>query len=328
MTYDDTIPSFAAATVEGAETRLPMHDGQGLHRGVVWDDANGVLLAATGDMSFIRSIVLNLHVMDPEPRVFNVPDGNGGEKRVRLSLTPRPIRNVVGEPMIHPAGDWTQKRMYREETDRLAVERRFVQYKPAPGEQSVEREKALHDVRFLINKHGEEGVWLWDPYLSAVDVIDTLFYCRFFGADLRALTEGQIPPSEDQPAQPRQSCRDRLRLWMPFLFARRAAEVSVSEKFAAKQRAILQGINSNLRGLHLEYRTRIGSAGWGFHDRFLIFPAADRAAQAWSLGTSINGLGKQHHILQRVDDGQRIRDAFVELWDKLAQPEHLIWKTP
>ena len=328
MNYDDAIPAFNAVNVEQAETLLPMHDGHGLHRGVLWDDANRILLAATGDMSFISTIVLNLHVIDPEPRVFNVPDGKGGEKTIRFGLTPEPIKNVVGEPPSNPAGDWTQKRMYREETDRLAAERRFVQYKPEPGQQSVERERALDDVRFLINRHGEEGVWLWDPYLTAEDVIDTLFYCRLFGADLRALTEGHIPPGEDGSAQPRQSCCDRLRALMPFLFAPGVAEPSASEKFAAKQRATLQGIKSNLLGLHLGYRIRTGSAGWGFHDRFLIFPAADRAAQAWSLGTSVNGLGKQHHILQRVDDGQRIRDAFVELWDKLDQPEHLIWKTP
>jgi hypothetical protein len=61
----------------------------------------------------------------------------------------------------------------------------------------------------------------------------------------------------------------------------------------------------------------------------LIFPAtADRGALAWSLGTSVNSLGKQHHILQQVDDGQRIMDAFLDLWDRLNGPEHLIWKTP
>ena len=94
------------------------------------------------------------------------------------------------------------------------------------------------------------------------------------------------------------------------------------------QNARLTNLKSNFRGLDLEYRIRTGSAGWGFHDRFLIFPTAERAAQAWSLGTSVNSLGDRHHILQQVGDGQRIRDAFAELWDALDQPEHLIWKTP
>jgi hypothetical protein len=122
---------------------------------------------------------------------------------------------------------------------------------------------------------------------------------------------------------------------LPFLaecicdfFAPHAESLPPSASFAAEQRTRLTNIKSNLRGVRLEFRMRTGSTGWGFHDRFLIFPYADRAALAWSLGTSINSLGRQHHILQRVDDGQRIRDAFTELWDVLDQPQDLIWKTP
>lgn len=91
---------------------------------------------------------------------------------------------------------------------------------------------------------------------------------------------------------------------------------------------MLDSVKSNLRGLQLEYRVKTGLAGWNFHDRFLIFPSEDHGALAWSLGTSINSIGKQHHILQRVDDGQRILDAFKKLWDQLNQPEHLVWKRP
>ena len=66
---------------------------------------------------------------------------------------------------------------------------------------------------------------------------------------------------------------------------------------------------------------------WDFHDRFLIFPATDRGALAWSLGTSVNRVGKQHHILQQVGDGQRISDAFLDLWNALDQPENRVWKS-
>jgi hypothetical protein len=219
-------------------------------------------------------------------------------------VTPPPIKSVVGDAAPNPVRVWTQRRMYREETARLLEERRFVQYRPEPGPQTSEREKALNDVRMLINRHGEQGAWLWDPYLSAQDVLDTLFYCRFFGADLRALSGGYIQLAEGQ------------------------ASPSVGAKFVAEQGAILDNTKSNLRGLRLEFRVRTGSAGWAFHDRFLIFPSEDRGALAWSLGTSVNGLGKQHHILQRVDDGQRIMDAFVELWNQIDQSENLVWKKP
>jgi hypothetical protein len=73
---------------------------------------------------------------------------------------------------------------------------------------------------------------------------------------------------------------------------------------------------------------RCGASGWPFHDRFLIFPVKDGGAQAWSLGTSANSFGTIHHILQKVDDGQLVMDAFAELWDQLNQPQHLILKKP
>ncbi len=88
MEYDGAIPAFSSATAQGAETLLPMHEGQGLHRGVLWDDENRILLAATGDMSFINAVVLNQYLLDPEPRVFTLSDGKGGEKTVRIGLTP------------------------------------------------------------------------------------------------------------------------------------------------------------------------------------------------------------------------------------------------
>jgi hypothetical protein len=307
LDFDDAISGFNSRPVHEALTLLPMQDGQGLHRGVLWDDENRVLLAASGNMSFIRTIGVDLRVMDPEPRVFSVPDGKGGEETFRVGLMPKPMKNVVGDTSPNPAGEWRQFRMYREETARLAEERRFVQYLPVSGQQQAMHEKASNDVRFLINRHGQEGAWLWDPFLNAVDVIKTLFHCHFSGADLRALSAGDIPPSEDALAD-------------------EAAAPAAS--FAAEQHAILESVKSNWRGLRLQFRVRTGSAGWPFHDRFLIVPAADRGALAWSLGTSVNALGKRHHILQRVDDGQRIRDAFEDLWRQLDQPEHLVWQKP
>ena len=197
--------------------------------------------------------------------------------------------------------------MYREETTRVRADRRFVQYLPLNGQRQEMHEKAVDDLRFLIRRHGEEGAWLWDPYLGAMDVIKTLFHSPHHGADLRALSAGCPAPSDGSA-------------WDD--------QCSISPDWPEQQQAIFDGVQSNWYGLRLEFRVRIGKAGWPFHARFLIFPATDRGAQAWSLGTSLNGLGKQHHILQKVDDGQRIRDAFEELWHQLDQPEHLVWRKP
>lgn len=46
----------------------------------------------------------------------------------------------------------------------------------------------------------------------------------------------------------------------------------------------------------------------------------------WSLGISVNQLGKSHHILQEVKHAQHILNAFNELWDLLDNEECLVWK--
>jgi hypothetical protein len=311
------------------ETLLPMQDGQGLHRAVVWDDQNRVLLAASGDLAFISSISMRMQALGPSApmRVFTTRDDNGIEKEIEVGLVAPATESIIGEPTRNPAGDWTERRIYREEAARLAREKRFVQYKPLPGQERAEHEKALTDVRLLLNQYGKEGVWLWDPYLSAEDVLNTLFYCPFPGSDLRALTAGYDPPDEGHAPRKGPSCREGLRACLPGWLALKGAP-SPTIRFADRQRAILEGTKSNYLGLHLEFRVKTGQAGWAFHDRFLIFPISGRGALAWSLGTSINGLGNRHHILQQVDDGQLVMEAFRELWDQLDQPEHVVWKKP
>lgn len=141
-------------------------------------------------------------------------------------------------------------------------------------------------------------------------MLNTLAYCPYWNSDLRALTGAQRPPgaSATVPAS--------------------SGSTTAAEDFINEQRAILDGVASNWRGLVLEYRAKHGQAGWAFHDRFLIFPQVEKAALAWSLGTSVNSLGRAHHILQKVDNGQLIHEAFQELWGELNKPEHLVWKKP
>jgi hypothetical protein len=324
MQFDNIISAYTLGTLEGAELRLPMQDAQGTFRGVLWDDQNQVIVAATASTGFINTIGWNLRIPDPEPRVFTIrkPDGSNEHCRIGLSTS---MFNEVKAPAPDGGKKWTQRRMYRDEADRLAQSRRFVQYNPAPGQQDAEYERALGDIRVLINQYGEKGACLWDPYLSADDILRTLFYCSHHNAVLRALTAGYefrlgVIPKPTLASLRRQFVELlQQTLWKP----------QPKPSFAERQRGVFEAANSNLRGLRLEYRIRTESAGWPFHDRFLIFPGEPGAgARAWSLGTSVNGVGKRHHILQQVDDGQLVMDAFNRLWDELDQAEHLIWRVP
>ena len=214
--------------------------------------------------------------------------------------------------------------MYKDQLDRLVAERVFVQYKPTPGKGNAEHENALNDLRALIGQYGREGAWLWDPYLTARDVWETLFHCPHSGSDLRALTAAREPPPERSP----RSLIECITHCLTRRFSKRTSQLTNKQEWVERQRDALNSIESNWLGLRLDYRVKHGPAGFGFHDRFLIFPRVGEDALAWSLGTSVNGIGMEHHILQRADNGQLIRDAFLELWEQLDQPEHLIWKKP
>ena len=327
--HDHTISEFMSGDVQAPATSLPMHGGEGLHRGTVWDDQNRVLLAASGELAFIESIALNMHMLGPDApaRVFTVRDESDVVKEVKVPLAMPGTESIIGEPRKNPKGDWTQRRIYRDEAARLAREKRFVQYRPMPSQQMVEHEKALADLRLLMRQHGKEGAWLWDPYLTANDVLNTLFHCPHPNSDLRALTAAAyVPLADAKGPQDTAAGLGCLGAFLPAWLAGKA-EPALKMTFAEKQRAIFDEMTSNLLGLKLEFRVKAGPAGWAFHDRFLIFPVTGRGALAWSLGTSVNSLGKQHHILQQADDGQLILQAFRDLWEQLDQPEHLIWKS-
>lgn len=97
----------------------------------------------------------------------------------------------------------------------------------------------------------------------------------------------------------------------------------------AEYQVTLDNPNHNNHFLNLEFRIQHTNFGWSFHDRFLIFPSGDlKRPQVFSLGTSINSYGVNHHILQEVSHPQPIVDAFNELWNELQHSDCLVWKFP
>jgi hypothetical protein len=296
---DGFLSASSAVRVSGPETHIPLASDEGHYRATVWDEAGTTLLAATGDSDFMSAIPIRMSIDSHRTRSFVIRDALGNETRYDIGIVDNQMM-MVGAPYVDANGGFTRQRMYTEEISHLTEQRRFVQYATEAGESAAEKLRALSDLRRLINEHGEAGAWLWDPFLSAQDVLQTLFFCSHRNVDLRALTSGKEPPG-----------------------------MSSSEDFLARQRRIFAEAQSNLEGLRLEFRRKFGPKGSAFHDRFLIFPRSlDRATRVWSLGTSVNSVGLGHHILQQVDNGQAVMDAFLELWSALDGPEHLIWRVP
>ncbi len=287
--------------------RLPIENRRQPLETEIWDAEAGILVGATASTSILKRIELGMHVIEHEPRLFTAPNLEGQPVAERVTLT-ETRTSFIGEAAGQDANYWLGRRQDLEEKRRLEETRDFVQYRPQPGS-FAERARALDDLRFLINMHGETGADLWDPYLDGEDLLRTLFWCSHSGAPLRALTDGRDPPSNspDQSALP--------------------GPVAPGLSFPERERAVLERDKGNCQGLRLEYRIRRGPKGWGFHDRFLIFPNGRDGPRAWSLGTSINSLGLAHHILQRVSNPAMVAGAFEDLWTALDESQHVIWRS-
>jgi hypothetical protein len=295
--HDETISGFVTGAVLDAPITLPLVSGGAVPKAYLLDEPRNILMAATGALSHISVIHFTTHIMGrAEPRTFDFQDRLGQAQSRSIALTAPKTEMEVGTPRQDPNGGFTQKRLYQLDTERVMLERLFEQYGLAGTEPAAENKRVLDDLVDLIRVHGETGAWLWDPFLEAVDVIETLFYSPHGGSDLRALSGADNLVGDN------------------------------IEAFIARQRGIFSAVTGNLLGLRLDYRVAHSMDSIRFHDRFLIFPK-DGGDLAWSLGTSINGLGKQHHILQKVDDGQRVSNAFQEMWNRMG-PDQRIWSRP
>lgn len=318
--HDGLLSHTSTQVIGSDQALLSLQYGPGGLKSVIRDQEHDVVLG-TMEVNIISSMRMDLHVENPVPRTFTVPPRRaGGVSRPESVKITGVQRSVSGNANSLAHFDDTRKRIYREEMRQLRERREFVQYRPDDKDENgqvFDREhrhvRALKDIRYLIERHGEKSVWLWDPFLDARDVLNTLFHNPHAGAEMRGLTGAEhIEKAEDSNAGNS----------LP------STKATKKVPFIVAQRDILNQCVNNPEGLLLEFRAKVGDSGFAFHDRFLIFPHAEPKPQAWSLGISVNGLGKEHHILQKVPNGRLIADAFQELWDDLNLPEHVVWKTP
>ena len=307
VNFDGVISSYGSTSLASGSNDVVVDRTNRGFKAYVWDDTNKLLLAASATTWFIQGLGSSMSTISRRPRKFlELGSNNAGALR-EIAITSKSKQTEFGLRSFRPNGSWTDQRIYSDEMRSLAAGKRFVQYGATQGS---EHDRALDDVRWLIRKHGEYGVYLWDPYLSARDLLETLFYCGYAEAELRALTSNK--PAKNFPTDREDAPEDtRVNAWV------------------AKQRADLIWANLEPMGLRLDFRISRGNAGFPFHDRFLIFPGqARRPALAWSLGISINQIGNEHHILQQVSNGEPVERAFLTLWDRLTEADHRIWTHP
>jgi len=264
-------------------TQINFDDCFGTHIELI--DKKSSLLLYKYKFSIMKYMSSSIGIVEPQNRIFNF---NGNIKKIKVTHNTK--NNIYGKLKDKSFNEWIQDRKYEQELKELEKTKAFVQYF------GNKKEKALNDVRYLINQYGQQGVYIWDPYLSAKDIKNTLYYSKIAYTPLRAISG---LGKGDKKHQRETFKKDMI------------AEFNKDDK--------------KFLFLNLEVRGKIGSSGYDFHDRFLIFPL--EKPRVWSLGISVNQLGASHHILQEVKNAQHILNAFNKLWGELNDEECLIWKS-
>lgn len=218
--------------------------------------------------------------------------------------------------------DWLARRELRAKMNQLVKSRRFLQYGLGQAAQVAEQARALNDIRELIRTANQGAVYLWDPYLSANDILNTLAFCTDTATELRALTSAR-------PAEPQKSTSSCPRCVAEIV---RDDETDVGgtsrQKWIAAQQQVLDTAFLEPPRMRLEFRMSSSDHG-GFHDRFLIFPAlGGTRSRVWSLGASINHIGAQHCIVQEVAYPEPVLEAFIGFWDRSPSNSHYnsLWR--
>lgn len=348
---DAALSSFDSAVITTGEATLELNARGGGGRIRIWDLEKRVLLCATPATRFFTSVWMSMQIVgegaSAKNREFRFTDFAGNECKKTIYLKePYEPGQLIGSPPERPREPWVAQRVFSDSISSLRARKEFVQYgldvDPNPLHAPVtatdvqaagidqkgppvdappkykRKAAALEDLHELIREHGNEGVWLWDPYLDADDVLRTLFYCPHDGVRLLALTAGKTISDSTKAGEDQEPTDERES-------RRKAREKAKHVKRLQAEK--LESAKGNCLGLELEFRIRKGGAGWAFHDRFIIFPRAYGSALAWSLGTSINSFGAEHHILQKVTHGEAIAQAFRDLWGQLQEEKYLIWKS-
>lgn len=317
--HDGIISCFSRFDLTEGAWALDIPQASGDLQFSVWDMENKLLLAAStthaqgGKWRFESHISSGMAM----PRRFKVigPSGDSETHEVAL-MEPSGGWRHHRQPRHPEDVDWKAIRQLKARMKRLVASRKFLQYGLEGATRQEERRRALDDLRVLIRSVSQGAIYLWDPYLSANDILNTLAFCTDAGTQLWGLTSSK--PSKMRRGYTDDAAND--------IDETDPADATDREKWIATQHDILNEAFTGPPCMKLEFRMSWGIQG-SFHDRFLIFPGLGRGrTRVWTLGASINHIGAQHCIVQEVTYPEPVLQAFQSFWHQSAQPEHLIWK--
>lgn len=289
--HDKIILGCCNTTVSESSTRLRVGTTHGEMSIQVMSRDNNIILYQKA-FHLINLIGVSLRIMNPEKVTINVPPRGKRQSAFTYTIQPVSIEHM-SSGKIPEWREWVNKRSNLASKRELERRLEFVQY-GVGGTQDWER--ALQDIHQLIKWHGENGVYLWDPFADGRDILSTVFACEINDAPLKVITS--------------------YNKFVRKIAVRNGIEICNCEDWMRHLKGFLSKAVQQ-RKVNLEVRCQHGCRGWKFHDRFLIFPGLE--PKVWSLGCSINALGQSHSILMKVEHAQPVLDAFELLWEELDQ---------
>lgn len=167
-----------------------------------------------------------------------------------------------------------------------------------------QHDEALCDIRSIINKQllwDLDEIRIVDPYLSPNDILNTVALCEKPGIRVCCLTDiHTISHNKDAKAD---------------ILTDGIQDAAFDEIRNSFQKELEDGLGQET-DLRLSFRTVHGNNGSSFHDRYLILKYQRNKTRVWSLGTSVNSVGKSHHIIQIVESPMLIDTFFDEVWSQ------------
>jgi hypothetical protein len=277
---------------------------------------NGLIYCSYSGM-FLRgfNFSMNMGMQNSEPRTIRRQDGKWAE--IPLFTPSSFSTDRTSDRTKTPYYAQIAERQEEMRILKLSANGEFRQFQPG---REPDHETALDHVRTIIAKYSDKEICLWDPYTVCRDIIDTAYYSTKAPTVIRVVTAFESTKRS----------RKKTIIVRKGLFCRFKSHLSEYELFREEQTESFRH-NSNNLGIQIEMRCCHDHFGWPFHDRFLILPQSTfaNAVRVWSLGTSINSLGKAgHHVIQEVPNPNLIYDAFLELWNALSDASCIVWSYP
>ena len=172
-----------------------------------------------------------------------------------------------------------------------------VYYKNQHNEALVDIREIINDPRLIWNL---QEICIIDPYLSSKDILDTVVFCEKRDIHIHCLTDlHTIVKNKEASGE---------------ILENEASESSKFESAKIKFRQLLEAALPTDCDIDLSFRTVYSDYGSRFHDRYLILKYKINKTRVWSLGTSVNSIGKSHHIIQIVEAPTLIESFFDKVW--------------